>query len=72
MIEPARFSAHDLFGDAAGMEEAVRRAMREAVLAHARAGRAVPTLRDGKVVWLQPDEVFALFAEPPGPPRAEP
>jgi hypothetical protein len=44
------------------MEAAVRRAMRAAVLAHARAGNPVATIRDGKVVWLQPNEVFALFA----------
>jgi hypothetical protein len=48
---------------------AVRKAMREAVLTHARMGRSVPTLRDGKVVWLSPDEIFAIFAsEPPAAP----
>jgi hypothetical protein len=45
---------------------AVRKATREAVLTHARMGRPVCTLRDGKVVWLSPDEIFAMFAsEPP-------
>ena len=46
------------------MEEAVRRAAREAALTHAKLGYAIPTLRDGKVVWLQPDEVFALLSYP--------
>ena len=41
---------------------AVRTAMREAVLMHARLGQPVCTMRDGKVVWLSPQEVFDLFA----------
>jgi hypothetical protein len=42
---------------------AVRRAVREVVLRHAKLGQPVCTTRDGKVVWLQPEEVFALLAE---------
>jgi hypothetical protein len=44
------------------VEQAVRRAAREALLAHARAGNPVAFWRDGKVVWLQPDEVFRLLS----------
>jgi hypothetical protein len=44
---------------------AINRGIREAMLTHARAGQPVSTWRDGKVVWLQPEEVFALFAEKP-------
>ena len=47
------------------MEEAVSRAAREAALMHARLGNPVAAYRDGKVVWLQPAEVFALLGEPP-------
>jgi hypothetical protein len=43
--------------------EAVARATRQAALEHARLGYAVPISRDGKVVWLQPAEVFALLGE---------
>ena len=42
------------------LEAAVRRAVRAAVLEHARAGRAVPEMRDGKVVWISPEEILAL------------
>jgi hypothetical protein len=42
---------------------ALNKAAREAVLNHARAGNPVSTLRDGKVVWLQPEEVFAFIEE---------
>lgn len=40
------------------VQEAVDRAIREARLEHARAGRSVPESRDGKVVWISPEEVF--------------
>lgn len=43
-------------------DAAVRQATREAVLMHARLGHPVCTSRDGKVVWLSPQEVFDLFA----------
>jgi hypothetical protein len=47
------------------LEAAIRRAVREAVLTHARLGHPVATWRDGHVVWLQPDEVFALLSQRP-------
>lgn len=37
--------------------EAIAQAVREAVLAHKRAGNPVAVWRDGQVVWLQPDEI---------------
>jgi hypothetical protein len=46
------------------LDEALKKAVREAVLKHAKLGQPVSTWRDGKVVWLQPAEVFALFQEP--------
>lgn len=37
--------------------EEIRLAGREAVQAHKRAGQPVAIWRDGRVVWLQPDEI---------------
>ena len=51
----------ELIADHAGTEAALQRAGQEAVLEHARAGLPVPTWENGKVVWLQPEEVFALL-----------
>ncbi len=48
--------------------DAVARATRQAALEHARLGHAIPVSRDGKVVWLQPAEVFALLGEAPANP----
>jgi hypothetical protein len=47
------------------LEAAVQRAVREAVLASAYAGQSAPIWRDGKVVWLTPDEIFKELNAPP-------
>jgi hypothetical protein len=44
------------------IDAAVRKAVREAVLMHARLGNPVCTWKDGRVVWLSPQEVFDQFA----------
>jgi hypothetical protein len=48
------------------MTEAVCRAAREAVLKHAREGNPVATWRDGRVVWITPEEIFARFGNKSG------
>jgi hypothetical protein len=47
------------------LEAAVQRAVRETVLASAYAGVSVAIWRDGKVVWLTPDEIFKELNAPP-------
>jgi hypothetical protein len=36
---------------------AMRRAVREALLEHKRLGNPIAVWREGRVVWLQPDEI---------------
>jgi hypothetical protein len=55
----------ELLADPRELEAAVCRAVREATLLHARLGHPVATWRDGRVVWLQPAEVFALLIQEP-------
>jgi hypothetical protein len=54
----------ELLKDRAAIAAAIQRGIREAVLAHARAGQPVATWRDGKVVWVQPEEIIRRFATP--------
>ena len=55
----------------AKLEEAHALAAREARLEHARMGRSVCESRDGKVVWLTPEEVFAQYGlDEHGKPKA--
>jgi hypothetical protein len=77
MDKPDRPSVAEKLADKPRIEAALRRAGREALLMHARAGNPVSTWKDGKVVWLQPAEVLALLAngengqdEPNGEPGA--
>ncbi len=48
--------------DCAAIDQAVREAMRDEVLSHAREGRSVPTFRDGRVIWITPEEILNRFS----------
>ena len=43
--------------DAKVVEEALAKAVSEALRQHKRAGNSVPEWRDGKVRWLAPEEI---------------
>ena len=43
------------------MKAAHEKSNREALLEHARMGRSISTMRDGKVVSVSPAEVFARY-----------
>lgn len=55
----------ELLANPKELEAAICRAMREATLTHAQLGHPVATWRDGRVIWLQPNEVFALLSPKP-------
>jgi len=57
----------EILADHGRITAAITDAVRDAVQKHAQAGNPVSTWKDGKVVWLQPAEVFALLAETPPP-----
>jgi hypothetical protein len=44
---------------------AMTRAVREAKLSHARAGRSVAVCPNDKIIWLTPEQIFAMYAEEP-------
>jgi len=43
--------------DAKVVEEALAKAVRDALRLHKRAGNPIPESRDGKVRWLDPEEI---------------
>jgi hypothetical protein len=45
----------------AKMQESLDRSTREALLEHARMGRPICEDQNGKVVWVQPAEIFARY-----------
>jgi hypothetical protein len=60
-----RTTMEELLAKPKDLEAAVNHAIREATLMHARLGHPVATWRDGRVVWLQPQEVFDLLSANP-------
>jgi len=57
MPETVKKDIGKLLDDREGMDRALARAVREAVLQHKREGNPVAIWRDGKVVWINPDEI---------------
>jgi len=57
MQETVKKDIGKLLDDREGMGRALARAVRQAVLQHKRAGNPVAIWRDGKVVWVDPDEI---------------
>ena len=66
MSEPIHASLAERMADPRWAELPARRAVREALLTHAKLGHPVATWRDGRVVWLSPAEVFAALDTPSG------
>lgn len=50
--DPARMLSHPT-----AVDEALREGVRRALLMHKRLGHSVVVWRDGKVVWLKPEEI---------------
>ena len=57
MQETVKKDIGKLLDDREGMGRALARAVRQAVLQHKRAGNPVAIWHDGKVVWVNPDEI---------------
>ena len=58
MSNPERVeSAYERVQDVKLVEEALARAVSEALRDHKRAGNPVPEWRDGKVRWLAPEDI---------------
>jgi hypothetical protein len=65
MNEQFQPTISELLADHALITAAICKAVKEAVLQHARAGRPVATWQNGQVVWIQPAEILARFANEP-------
>jgi hypothetical protein len=57
MQETVKKDIGKLFNDREGMDRALARAVRQALLQHKRMGNPVAVWRDGKIVWIEPEEI---------------
>ena len=51
------FDIDRVLDDGTAIDRAVRQATREAVLRHKRLGESIVVWRNGRVVWLKPNEI---------------
>ena len=54
---PRRRPLTELLRDNRLIEDAINRAVREALLRHKQAGNPVADWRDGQVVWIAPEDI---------------
>lgn len=64
MKTPKKSRIGEMFSDGRKIDDAVRSAVREAILRHKRAGVPVAVWRDGKAVWVPADQVSARPRRP--------
>ena len=57
MIQKARDEIDELFRDGRAIDEALRQAVRKALLRHKKAGVPIVSWEDGKVVVIPPEEI---------------
>jgi hypothetical protein len=57
MQEKVKKEIGTLFNDREGMDRALAGAVRQALLQHKKMGNPVATWRDGKVVWIAPEDI---------------
>lgn len=57
MNKTAEKDIDKIFAEGTLIDKALNKAVREAVLQHKRAGNPVAVWRDGKTVWLKPEEI---------------
>jgi virulence-associated protein VagC len=62
--EPAPKDINAIFREGTEIDKAVRKAARLAWLAHKREGLPIPVWKDGKTVWIPPEEIEVPDDEP--------
>jgi hypothetical protein len=55
--ELVRDRIDELFADGTLIDQALRRAVQEALLSHRQTGHPIVVWQDGKVVWVPPEEI---------------
>lgn len=51
-------SIDEIFAEGTLIDKALKQAVREAILQHKRAGNPIVVWRNGKMVWLKPEEII--------------
>lgn len=58
MAEALKKDIGKIVAEGTQIDEAVKQAVREAVLKHKIAGNSIAAMKDGHMVWIKPDEIM--------------
>lgn len=50
-------SIDEFFSNGSEIDEALQQAVKEALLKHKKAGNPVVSWKDGKIIWIQPEDI---------------
>ena len=59
MAEAVKKDIGRILTEGTEIDEAVKKAVKEAVLKHKQAGNPIVGMKDGQMVWLKPEEIQA-------------
>ncbi len=57
MNETPKDKISELFASGVEIDRALQKAIREALLRHRQAGHPVSAWRDGKIIWIPPEDI---------------
>lgn len=57
MKKKSEKSIDEIFKEGSLIDEALKKAVQEALVRHKQAGNPIVVWRDGKIVWLKPEEI---------------
>ncbi len=57
MKKKSEKSIDEIFKEGTLIDKALKKAVQEALMLHKQAGNPIVVWRDGKIVWIKPDEI---------------
>jgi len=57
MKKKSEKSIYEIFKEGSLIDNALKKAVQEALVRHKQAGNPIVVWRDGKIVWLKPEEI---------------
>jgi hypothetical protein len=66
MAESSEKTIDDLFEEGTPIDEALRKAVRDALLRHKKLGNPIAVWEDSRVVWIPPEEIELDDGHPEG------
>jgi isoaspartyl peptidase/L-asparaginase-like protein (Ntn-hydrolase superfamily) len=57
MANASKKDISKIIAEGTQIDEAVKKAVKEAVLKHKQAGNPIVAMKDGQMVWIKPDEI---------------